>query len=158
MMWHKIYNNYEASDSGLIRNSKTHRILKQFKGKDGYYRAQFNGKTRLIHREIAKAFLDKIDGKDYVNHKDGDKSNNSVNNLEWCTSSENQVHAYTNHLKTMKGTNNSRAKLTEDDVKFIKSHYIPRDNIYGGKALAKKYNVSRQTICAVAHEQNWKGF
>lgn len=156
MMWNKISDNYEASDLGEIRNRKTKRVLKQFRGKDGYYRTQFDGKTRLVHREIANAFLYAIDGKDFINHKDGDKSNNSVNNLEWCTRSENELHAYRMGLRSAKGTHNSRCKLTEDNVAYIRENYKARDPLFGGKALAERFNVAHQTICAVVHKQNWK--
>lgn len=61
----------------------------------------------LAHRLVAKAFLPLIDGKDFVNHIDGDKANNDVSNLEWCTVSENNYHAvntglYASKMRTIK--------------------------------------------------------
>lgn len=60
-----------------------------------------NGKREKfrVHRLVALAFIKNKLGKKYVNHIDGNKSNNSVSNLEWVTSSENQLHAYKNGLK-----------------------------------------------------------
>lgn len=61
-----------------------------------YYPIQFGKKTLKIkvHRIVAKTFLADVGGKELVNHKDGDKTNNHINNLEWCTNSENQIHAF----------------------------------------------------------------
>lgn len=56
-------------------------------------------KTFTVHRLVAEHFLDKPDGKDYVNHIDGDKDNNVAGNLEWVTQSENQIHAYETNLQ-----------------------------------------------------------
>ena len=58
-MWINISEKYQASDDGHIRNIKTGRILGEFRGKDGYLRTQFDGKTRMIHRVIANAFFAK---------------------------------------------------------------------------------------------------
>lgn len=69
----------------------------------GYKQVQImrSGKryTRYVHRLVAECFLEKPDGYDYINHKDGNKSNNSVSNLEWCTQSQNLLHAYKNELR-----------------------------------------------------------
>ena len=54
---------------------------------------------RAVHRMVAGAFLPPLDGRTEVNHKDGNKANNRLENLEWCTHSENESHAYNTHLK-----------------------------------------------------------
>lgn len=158
MTWRKILNDqYEVSDDGRIRNAKTKREIKQFVGKDGYLRTQVAGKTRLTHRLIGSAFLPKDPERDFINHKDGNKQNNNVSNLEWVTRSENEHHAYITGLRERPiGEKNPRCILSMDQVKFIKTHYIPRDRNYGAKALAKRFDVAQQTICAVASGQNWK--
>lgn len=116
---------YEASNLGKIR-LKTGKILKQFETKSyntGYVccRIHFdNGliTNRLVHRLIAQTFLDGVNGKDTVNHKNGIKDDNKVNNLEWCTPSENNLHAYHTGLKKYRplhykgkfGVNHNRSK------------------------------------------------
>ncbi len=156
-MWADISANYDASSDGHIRNKKTGKILAEFVGKDGYLRTQFDGKTRTVHRVIVMAFIPAVVGKDFVNHKDGNKQNNSVENLEWCTREENMKHAYSHGLKKPpKGEANGRAKLSYEDVQFIKENYKRGDREYGAKALAKKFNVAHQTICAVVSGQNWR--
>lgn len=155
-MWIDYSEKYEVSTDGHIRNKNTKHILTEFKGKDGYLRTQFDGKTQTIHRVIAKAFIPMVEGKDFVNHIDGNKENNNVKNLEWCTRGENLKHAYKLGLKSTKGIKNPRCKLTKEDVIFIKENYKRGDEVYGANALSEKFNVSRQTICAVASGQNWK--
>lgn len=156
MIWKKIFDDYEVSEVGTIRNIKTKHIIKQFIGRDGYVRTQIAGKTRLVHRIVAMAFLPIVDGKDFVNHIDGKKENNAVENLEWCTRSENQRHAYAYNLMSADGEKNSNAKLSTEDVNYIRTHYIKGDKTFGAKALAKKYGVTHQAICAVVYFQNWR--
>ena len=155
-MWEKYSEKYEVSTDGHIRNIKTKKVLNEFQGKDQYLRTQFDGKTRLIHRAVAKTFIPNPNNLPEVNHKNGDKSNNSVDNLEWCTRNENLRHAYIHGLRTAKGINNARCKLNEDDVSYIKKHYIRGDKKYGAKALAQKFSVAHQTVCAVISGQNWR--
>ena len=155
-MWKRYSDGYDVSTEGHIRNSKTKRSLKEFVGKDGYLRTQFDGKSRLVHRVIAEAFIDNPERLPEVNHLDGNKSNNSIDNLEWCNRNDNLKHAYANNLRSAKGVNNARCKLTEADVVYIKKHYIKGDKNFGALALSKKFGVAHQTICAVTSGQNWK--
>lgn len=154
-MWAKLYDVYEVSNLGKVRNSKTGRELKQFVGKDGYMRTQIAGKTFVVHRLVAYVFIRNTTGKDFVNHIDGNKANNCASNLEWCTRSENMKHAYAHGLKSSSGMKNSRSKLTNEDVAYIRSNYIARDKEFGAKALGKRFGVAHQTISAVVHGQNW---
>ena len=156
-MWADISQKYQASSDGHIRNKRTGHVLKEFLGKDGYLRTQFDGKTQLVHRAVIKAFREQPEGKNIVNHKDGNKANNSVSNLEWCNLSENMHHAYQHSLKKRPaGTINPKAKLSIDDVTYIKKYYRPGDKKYGAKPLSKRFNVAPQTISAVTSGQNWK--
>lgn len=149
-------NKYKVTEDGKIINAKTNRVLHQYKGKNGYLICQFGGKTRLVHRVILSAFIPQPKEKEFVNHIDGNKSNNSLNNLEWCTRGENMKHAYSHNLKSSKGENNGRCKLLKSDVDYIRKVYIRGDHEYGELGLAKKFGVSRTTIGAVICKQNWK--
>lgn len=79
------------------------RILKLSKDKDGYLTARVCRanirKHKKVHRLVAEAFLDRVEGKNIVNHLDGNKSNNHFTNLEYCTAKENHVHAVKLGLK-----------------------------------------------------------
>jgi len=89
---------YEVSNTGFVRNSETRKLLRMRYDKNGYQIITFSidGKrtTRKVHRLVAEAFIPNTGNKPQVNHKDGNHQNNHVDNLEWCTSSENHLHAY----------------------------------------------------------------
>ena len=103
-IWKTIedFPDYEISDRGRVRNKKTNSIMIPGISKQGYLHVGLrkNGvrKNVYIHRLVASSFLGKNDDL-VVNHKDGNKSNNSLENLEWCTDSENIKHAYITGLK-----------------------------------------------------------
>ena len=103
-IWKTIedFPNYEVSNLGNVRNKKRGILLKQTMGREGRYLSVYlcnNGKenTQRVHRLVAEAFLGKHPGM-VVNHIDGDKLNNCLDNLEWCTAKENNVHAIKNGL------------------------------------------------------------
>ena len=96
-------NKYAVSNKGKILNVKSGRQLKTNVNKNGYEYVQLstNGKRRTyrIHRLVAQCFISNDDLKPYINHIDGNKLNNDVTNLEWCTAKENDNHARNNNLK-----------------------------------------------------------
>lgn len=103
-MWKKIYiknilTNYEISEEGIVKNSDTEQILKPSIKQNGYveYCLYVDQKPvyELCHRLVAEAFLPKKDElSTFVNHIDGNKLNNSIENLEWVTCEENNLHAW----------------------------------------------------------------
>lgn len=96
---------YEISNLGRVRSyinnkwglSKKPKILKGLIGKH-YKTVCLKGKTFYIHRLVAEHFIPNTNNFTDVNHKDGNKLNNSVNNLEWCTHEQNMKHAKENNL------------------------------------------------------------
>lgn len=92
--------NYEVSNVGRVRNKKTNRLLKPVINREGgYYRVSLNGIRYYIHRLVADAFFDGDHRDMDVNHIDGDRLNNNLSNLEWCTRKENIQHAFINGLR-----------------------------------------------------------
>lgn len=93
---------YQISNFGKVKNSRTNRILKNKKDKDGYLYVILSKKSKIkalkIHRLVGIAFISNIKNKPQINHIDGDKTNNNINNLEWCTHEENMKHAWENNL------------------------------------------------------------
>lgn len=90
---------YAVTVSGEVRNMDSGKFLKPWDTGKGYWMVHlFTSDTKervpsLIHRLVAETYLPVVEGKLHVNHKDRDKSNNHVLNLEWCTPQENQEHA-----------------------------------------------------------------
>lgn len=98
---------YEVSNTGIVRNKVTGHVLSPQEDKKGYLRVRLSlhdkKATAKVHRLVATAFIPNPEGKPQVNHKDTDKHNNRVGNLEWATNSENQIHAYKTGLNYVTG-------------------------------------------------------
>lgn len=152
---------YEVSDLGRVRSfvkNKRGIILKQANASGRYKCVTLcrDGvkRTKLVHRLVAKAFVSNKYEKPEVNHIDGDRFNNNANNLEWCTSSENQIHAFENNLQSgNNGESNGQSKLTESDVREIRSIYSEGGVLQ--KDLAEKYGVAKSAICWIIKRKYW---
>ena len=139
------YEHYFVTQNGDVVNSKTKRVLKKYKKKNGYEQVCLskNGvaKHLLLHRIVANAFRT-IGVGPYVNHKDGNKRNNHCSNLEWVTASGNMKHAVSLGL-IKQGSSHHNSKLTEEDVTFIRSH---KDKPFPYKEMGQKYSISHTQL------------
>lgn len=143
------YPRYSISNLGNVINNQTGQVISQRKSSRGYMRFNVRTgipkyekpKTLVTHRMVAELFLPKVQGKDYINHKDADKTNNCVDNLEWCTPKENSVHA----CETIQGL---KEKYQRNIKKAQEANGI-RICVYKGNSLIGKYNSKREVAQAL---------
>lgn len=139
---------YEVSDLGRIRRGE--RILAGSYHSDGYTFMTINGKQIPLHRFVANAFIPNPEHKPEINHKDGNKKNNCVDNLEWATRSENQRHAIDHHLQPT-GLSTYTGKFTEEQRKEIKDLW--NDGNYSKREIARIYGVSHTCINDILNDK-----
>lgn len=175
--WKEIEGNretYAVSDQGEVKTVtrpgargstvKGH-ALAQRENSNGYLRvtARFKGEKKsyahFVHRLVAEAFVPNPENKPFVNHKDGNKHNNHATNLEWCTKSENEKHAWRTGLKTdvaTKGELHGMHKLKEKDVKYIRKNHVRNGGELKTGDLARMFSVNPQTITEIVSKRVWK--
>lgn len=137
------------------KGSGQHRVMKPAEDHKGYLRTMLKFdtgyRTIKVHRVVAQAWIDNPDGLPQVNHLNGIKADNRVDNLQWVSGSSNMKHAVLEGLVSVPvyregipGSRNGFSKLTEDAVREIRAKFRPR--MYTRAMLAKEYGVSPSTI------------
>lgn len=129
----------------------------------GYLRVQINNKDAYVHRLVAECFIDNPKGLLEVNHKDGNKRNNRVDNLEWCTRSENNKHAYQTGLRSydelsvmansekLKEKHKQRRKITFEQAEEIRRSVGKSD-----RELSQIYGLARGAIYQIRKGLSYK--
>lgn len=158
---------YQVSNTGLVRSLDRRRtdgvlihgrMLAQSADQDGYLvlGLSLDGKSKTVkvHRLVAKAFIDNPDNLPEVNHIDEDKTNNNVDNLEWCTNAYNLTYGH--RLECVRGERAPHSKLTAEQVDEIRRTYIKGDLKFGQSALGKKYGVSHPAIACIVKNKTWR--
>lgn len=158
---------YKASNLGNIKSMNYHRgkkekILKSYKNHSGYFMVSVcrNNKreTYSCHYLVAITFIPNPENKPEINHRDLNKKNNCIENLEWITHIDNAKHAVKNGVKFggnheyCMGEKNVTSKLKNKDIPIIRSLY-PKLNFV---QIAKKFNVNRKTIEHIIYKRTWK--
>ena len=154
-----IETDYEIYTNGKVWSNKSQKWLTIFVDRNGYCRVKLiigktHGKLYSVHRLVATAFIANPDNKPDVNHKDGNKSNNDVDNLEWVTKSENVIHAINHKLKpVLKGRLHGMAKY--DDIVIEQVCQFLEDGLLTLKEINKLTNVGMNTIYHIIDKASW---
>lgn len=148
---------YECNELGQVRNNKTKKIKSTYLDKQGYERigVWLNGKDNSfrVHNLIMNAFYgDKPFPKAEINHIDGNKSNNKLNNLEWCTPTENMKHAVIHELRPS-GENNYNAKYKESDIINMYKLYKNGSSL---EDIALFFKEETKNIRRIVKGERWK--
>jgi hypothetical protein len=157
----KNYENYFVTDDGRVFSTNYHlkNITKELKfdysGKSKKYRRvtlSKDNKTKrfLVHRLVAEYFIDKKEGKNQINHIDGNPDNNNASNLEWVSQSENMKHAFKTGLQKPQ---RNPTKLNKEDV--IKIFKLREQGMFY-KDIAKKFNIHKDYVKKIISGKYWR--
>ena len=152
---------YDISDFGRVKRTKASnntylgRILKPTTNKYGYKVIHLSNNgidhNYKVHGLVARTFIGPRGKGMQVNHKDGDKENNRLDNLEYVTPSENAFHAYRIGLMSQLGENHNRHKITEEDVREIRR--MAKSDTH--QSIADAFNISRPNVSLIVARKRW---
>lgn len=143
-------NDYEITRDGKIINKKTGRVRKPQHNQKGYQTIRLGGMNYVVHRIVAERYVPNPENKPQVNHIDGNKDNNSADNLEWVTNYENRQHAKRTDL-IARGEKCSYSKLNWEIVNYIREH-----TELTSPELAKMFNISASHVRSIRQNRWWK--
>lgn len=150
---------YEVSNLGNIKSLMTGNLMKLGVTPFGYLRVNLRYancrkyKSYFVHRLVANAFIPNPRNCKEVNHKDCNRTNNKVTNLEWCTRNENIKHSFEFGSASNKGLKNPNAKLNLTDVEAIRA--LAATKRFYNKKIAKMFRVSSTLIDKIVKGINW---
>ena len=150
MDWKQIdgYDNYYVSINGEVRNDTTSQILKQKLRRDGYYQIGLykNGKQNFhrVHRLVSLAFIPLVPGCDFIDHRDCDRTNNSVENLRWVTHQENMQN------RALAKNNTSGFK----GVRFDKGKWRARIMVDGKEIHLGRFDTAEEAVAVRSARAN----
>jgi predicted XRE-type DNA-binding protein len=165
-IWKKIegFENYEVSNYGRLKVNLKFRKYRNYqskflnpsKDKDGYFRTALTKDNKkfmkTIHRLVAESFIKNTENKPCVNHINGVKTDNRIENLEWCTIKENNIHAIKLGLSFQHGgEKHHMSKLKENQVLEI----IQNKNNLTQKQLSEFYGISQTQISRIINKKRW---
>lgn len=159
-----LFSGYTIREDGEVR-SRFDRVIKPYADRAGYYRVECAGRKYLVHRLLAQTFIPNPEGKETVNHIDGNKTNNSLDNLEWATRSENQLHAYRTGLQ--KGHHVSGRPISEHHKAalcgsrwngYSRTYWAEGKPFPCPKQAAEHFGVNRQTFYNRANSERFSSW
>lgn len=146
---------YLVTEDGRIWSEYTNRFLKPCNNA-GYQNISLGGgkkNKRFIHRMVAECYIENPNNYEEVNHINNNRSDNRVENLEWCTTQMNTEHTR-KQGRNSKGEEHAHSKVTETDVKEIRKIYANRE--LSQAKLGAKYGLCQQTVWEIVHNKIWK--
>lgn len=153
----RFVNHAPSSTSRGFKRVYVGRILSQYKTRNGYIAVRLsNGKsakTVHVHRLICQAFLPMKAGLTVVNHKDGDKTNNRLDNLEWCTPSRNMQHAIDNGLKPVLRGSEVGGSVLNDSCVFKIRYMLECGETQ--RSIAEKFGIGQKTVSSLRSGKTW---